>query len=99
MTPPRKELVIEVECVRVVRRRVPAFTEYCAPCGRPVDSIEAAELSAMFETTRDELVARLTGLGVHLNLDRTGRLSVCYNSLQTSLRRENLLPRNSLAGG
>lgn len=98
MTTPRKELVIEVECVRVVRRRVPAFTEYCNRCGHSADSVEATELSAMFETARDELLARLAGLGVHVNLGRSGRLSVCYRSLQEALRRENLLPRNSLPG-
>ena len=98
MTPPRKELVIEVECVRVVRRRVPAHTEFCSPCGGPVDAVEAAELSSMFETTQVELVARLTGLGVHVNAGPLGRLSVCYHSLQAALRRENLLPRTSLPG-
>lgn len=98
MTGPGKELVIEVECVRVVRRRVPAFTQYCPPCGRAVDSVEAGDLSSMFETNEAELVARLAGLGVHVNPGPSGRLGVCYHSLQASLRRENLLPGTSLLG-
>ena len=98
MTPPRKELVIEVECVRVVRRRVAAFTQSCASCGRSVDAVEAGDLSSMFETTRDEIVARLEGLGVHVNRGPSGTPTVCYPSLQAFLRRENLLPRNSLPG-
>ena len=98
MTPARKELVIEVECVRVVRRRVPAHAVFCPPCRGTVDAVEAAELSTMFETTQAELIARLSDLGVHVNPGAGGRLSVCYHSLQAALRRENLLPRASLPG-
>lgn len=98
MTQPRKELVIEVECVRVVRRRVPAFTEYCNACATQMDSVEATELSGMFEMTIDELVARLFGLGVHINLDRNGAKSICYHSFQAALKRKNLLPSSSLSG-
>ena len=98
MNSPRRELVIEVECVRVVRRRVRAITEFCAPCGGAVDAVEAADLSSMFEITQGELVERLMGLGVHLNPMTSGGLSICYHSLQAVLRRENLLPRSSLPG-
>jgi hypothetical protein len=96
MTAPRRELVIEVECIRVVRRRVQASTEFCSPCGGAVDAVEAADLASMFEITQAELVARLSGLGVHVNEKPSGDLSVCYESLQAALRRENMLPRTSL---
>jgi hypothetical protein len=98
MTPPGRELVIEVECVRVVRRRVRASKEFCSPCGVTVDTVEAADLSSMFEITQSELVSRLCGIGVHINRKPSGDLSVCYHSLQAALRRENLLPRSSLPG-
>jgi hypothetical protein len=98
MTPPRRELVIEVECVRVVRRRVKALLEFCSPCGGAVDAVEASDLSSMFEITEPELLARLIGIGVHVNRKPSGDLSVCYRSLQVALHRENLLPRTSLPG-
>ena len=72
--------------------------EFCSPCGVTVDTVEAADLSSMFEITQAELVARLAGLGVHVGMKASGDLSVCYKSLQAALRRENLLPRPTLPG-
>ena len=83
MTRPGKELIIELERVRVVRRRVATVRMFCSGC---------SEYGDFFEIPMTDHLAILDRFSIHTESSSTGVIHVCSRSLLALLKRRNRCP-------
>lgn len=98
-----RQLVIEIERVQTVRRRVPTTHGYCRDCGSSVDLIDIADLACVFEVSVADAVLQLRRRRIHMLHLAGGNISVCVDSLLTrsdpdSPMLNRSLPPSSSAG-
>ena len=92
MTRPGKELIIELERVRVVRRRVATVRMFCSGCSEYEDFVAASRLAAVFEIPMTDHLAILDRFSIHTESSSTGVIHVCSRSLLALLKRRNRCP-------
>jgi hypothetical protein len=81
--PSPRQLVIEVERVNLVRRRLATFLGYCHECRTPADLVDVKELSKVFEIPTSDAIIQLHGRRIHLQSLSDGKIAVCVDSLMT----------------
>ena len=77
----QRQLVIEVERVQTVRRKVPIAAGYCRDCRCPVDLIDVADLARVFEVSVADAVLQLKRRRIHLLDLSASTILVCADSL------------------
>lgn len=77
----QKQLVIELERVQTVRRRIPTRLGHCLDCREPADLVELADLARLFEVSVAEAVLQLQRRRIHMQHLDTGSIAVCAGSL------------------
>jgi len=79
----QRQLVIEVERVQTVRRRVPTTAGYCRDCRREVDLVDIGDLARVFEVSVADAVLQLRRRRIHMLHVSGGAIFVCADSLLT----------------
>lgn len=77
----QRHLVIEVERVQTVRRRVPTVRGHCRDCRAAADLVELSDLAHLFEVSVADAVLQLRGRGIHMQHPSDGNIVVCTSSL------------------
>ena len=90
MTRQGRELIIELERVRLVRRRVATVRMFCNGCSEYGDFVTATRLAAVFEIPITDHLSVLGRYGIHTESSATGIVHVCSRSLLAALNRKNL---------
>jgi hypothetical protein len=76
-----RQLVVEVERVYTVRRRIATFLGYCKECRTTADLVDIRKLSQLFEISPSDAVLQLRGRLMHLQSLGDGVIAVCVDSL------------------
>lgn len=73
----QREIVIEFETVRLIRRRTKTKLEYCKGCGGEADFVELKTAAQLFGTAETDLAAFVASNTVHTDDD----IDICIPSL------------------
>jgi hypothetical protein len=76
-----RQLVIEIERIRKVRRRIATILGYCRECRAPADLVDLEDLGRLFEVSVPDAVLQLRRRRIHLQHLGSGTLAVCVDSL------------------
>jgi hypothetical protein len=76
-----KEIIIEIERVRVVQKRSPRYKAYCLECREETEFMTMTEAAAISETSIQKIF-QCTEVGtLHTTVAPNGTVLVCLNSL------------------
>jgi hypothetical protein len=79
----QRQLVLEIERVQTVRRRIATVRGHCIQCCAPVDLVELAELAGLFDVSVADAVRQLRRRRIHVRRLPEGSIVVCVESLLT----------------
>ena len=100
----QREVVVEFECVRLIRKRCKTHVMACSCCGRETDFLSLGEASRLFETAECDLFRFLSENACHFQTCPAGIVHICLATLLKTMRerscpaRLDLMPANELAG-
>ena len=92
----QRELIIEFERVRVVRKKARTHLRLCRNCGREVDFVALREASALFTTPPEDLVNFIKLNHIHFETGADGEIHICLISFLDCLKRSTNLSRIKL---
>jgi hypothetical protein len=84
----QREVVLEIEHVRVVRKRARTSLRSCRDCGRTTDFITLAEASELFSTTPAVLFEFSQSSVCHHRLEDESDLFLCLTSLLAAMSKK-----------
>lgn len=93
-----REIVIELESIKITRKRARTRLAYCCECEHEADYLGIAEATEIFETAIDELLSFIVETGCHQVLDDHGHTQVCLNSLLSRFRTKLQYPNLTIRG-
>lgn len=83
----RRQVVVEIEKVQLIRKRAPSVSFFCANCARHTDFVSAPDAATLFEVDPDELFQTLRNKEVHLQVSAGSGIHICVTSLMTFFER------------
>ena len=86
-TAPQRDLVLEIEQVRVVRRRIETSLFFCRECGRSTYFIELVRAAELFGLTNPELYEFVQTNRCHFMVASGGEICVCVTDLLAAMSR------------
>jgi hypothetical protein len=81
ISPPRREIVVELERVQLIRRRAATVPMFCVACAAPGEFVAAAEAARLFDISVDETVNRMRASHVHFQRESNGEIYFCVTSV------------------
>lgn len=82
----QREIVIEFERVRIVRKRAKTRFLACRACASEVDFISLGEAATLFDTRAAQLFQFIKANSGHYEVDSNGEIHVCLVSLLASMK-------------
>lgn len=83
----RRQVVVEIEKVQLIRKRAPSISLFCANCTRHTDFVSAPDAATLFEVDPDELFQTLRNKEVHLQVSAASGIHICVTSLMAFFER------------
>jgi hypothetical protein len=77
----RRQVVVEIEKVQLIRKRAPSISLFCANCGQHTDFVSAPDAATLFEVDPDELFQTLRSKEVHMQVSEASGIHICVTSL------------------
>lgn len=78
----KKEIIIEIEQVRVICQRTKRALAWCGECSAESDFVNTSEAAALIDHTLDQ-IAEFASTGViHVGVTPAGTFLICLNSLR-----------------
>lgn len=84
-----REVIVEIERVRVIRKRARTKLLYCLECGSEADFVSLSESSKLFEVSETVLKGFLDANDCHCQRNTCGQIYICVGSLLTSMQTIN----------
>ena len=81
----QREIVIEFEQVKMIRKRAKTELHHCDNCGRLVDFVSLQTAATLFEIGKDKLAEFVYERGIHIET-AVGDGSVCVTSLLETMQ-------------
>lgn len=81
----QREIVIEFEQVKMIRKRAKTKLHHCESCGRLVDFVSLGTAATLFEINREKLSEFISGKGIHIRATVDDG-SVCVTSLLDTMQ-------------
>jgi hypothetical protein len=82
----KREIVIEIERIRVIRKRAKTELVFCGKCGKIVDFVSLVDVSALFMTETHKIFKFLTDNGCHFYEEINGDIYICLIELLETMR-------------
>ena len=76
-----REVVLEIEHVRIVRKRATTNLGFCGECKKATDFITIERAAKLFSTTPSELFEFTQSAGCHFRVENCQNISVCLTDL------------------
>lgn len=86
----QREIVIEFEQVKMIRKRAKTELHHCDSCGRLVDFVSLQTAATLFEIGKDKLAEFVYERGIHIEI-AVGDGSVCVTSLLETMQTQKQL--------
>jgi hypothetical protein len=77
----QREVVLEIEHVKVVRKRAKTNLAFCRECNKATDFIMIARAAKLFSTSPSELIEFAQSVGCHFRVDNGQNISLCLTDL------------------
>lgn len=81
----QREIVIEFEQVRMIRKRAKTELHHCRSCGRQVDFVSLRTAATLFEIGQNKLSEFISANSIHIEAAVDGG-SVCVTSLLETMQ-------------
>ncbi|MBK7512213.1 MAG: hypothetical protein IPI76_08115 [Chloracidobacterium sp.] len=86
MTPKgKREIVVEYEQIRLIRKRARTALAHCDKCGTEADFVRLTDAAELFETNADNIFKFANGSG-HFRAANGGDITLCLPSLLAAMR-------------
>ena len=85
----KREVIVEIERVQVVRKRAKTLYMICKECGRKVDFVSLNDASTVFETEAADLVKFATANRCHIRNHSTGGVHICLVAFIAAMKRNH----------
>jgi len=82
----KREIVIEFERVRLVRKKAQTHLIFCRECGREVDFVPLREAAALFATPAENLWQFVRAHRSHFETSAGGEIFICLASLLVRMK-------------
>jgi hypothetical protein len=87
----QREVVLEIERVKLVRKRMKTSIRFCRSCGRSTDFIQLIKAAGFFEVTASELFDFICLNHSHFQLGNEDEIYICLADLLAAMnKRVNL---------
>jgi hypothetical protein len=87
-TSPQREVVVEVERIKRIRRRMRTSLRFCSDCSRSTDFIPLAKAGGLFGATPEELFEFIRSNHCHFLVDNEGEIHICLPDLLAAMSRK-----------
>ena len=95
----QRDVVLEIEQVRVVRRRMKTSLLFCRGCAKSADFIELVKAADLFGVTNAELYEFTRTNRCHFTVAGGGEIYVCVTDLLAAMSRRLKTASFKLLGG
>ena len=85
----QREIVIEFEKVRLIRKRAKTTLTHCDGCGAESDVVSHVEAAELFETTPADLFQFIKQNNCHYHISNNGKTHLCVVSLLEHMHQQN----------
>jgi hypothetical protein len=93
-----REIVIEFEHVRLVRKRCKTHFMLCSKCQADSDFISLTEAASLFTVEREKLLQFIKANSIHYNAGSGGEIYVCLVSFLASMKTRAKVPQMKMIG-
>jgi hypothetical protein len=83
-----REVVLEIEHVKVVRKRARTSLSFCRECDRTTDFISVASAAQLFSTTPSELFEFTQSYVCHFRLEEKQNVLLCLTDLLAAMSKK-----------
>ncbi len=77
----RREIVIEVERVQLIRRRAKTISLFCGNCTAKTDFVSVTDAARLFEVRVDDLFRTIREKEIHMQVSSHSGIHICIASL------------------
>ena len=85
---PKREVVLEIEHIKVTRKRAQTSLGFCRECGRTEDFISVASGAELFSITPSELFEFTQSYGCHFRVENDQYIFLCLTDLLTAMSKK-----------
>ena len=93
-----REVVLEIEHVKVVRKRAKTNLAFCRECSKTTDFITVARAAELFSTTTIEMFEFSQSQGCHFRVDQSQNVLLCLTDLLTAMSKRMRMGTVKLLG-
>ena len=86
--PGRREVVVEIERVKIVRRRAATTIRWCPECRSTTDFIPLLNAAALFAIDSTKLFEFATRNGCHVSTETGDEILICLSDLLEAMKRK-----------
>lgn len=94
----KREIVIEIERVRTIRKRAQTTLVECPKCQAAADVLSLTDASGLFEVPPEELFEFVKRSACHYRILADDQVELCVPSLLAGMQRQNGLSPRRLSG-
>jgi hypothetical protein len=80
------EVVVEIERVQLIRKRIKTHSMCCEECGRQMEFISICEAADLFSTDADRIFHFITHGPCHFRSDGRGNVDICLVGFLETMR-------------
>lgn len=84
-TCPQREVVVEIEHTRVVRKRTSTSIRFCPGCGKQTDFVPLAKAAELFDLAPATIYEFITRYSCHFAAGKEGEIHICLADLLTAM--------------
>lgn len=81
-----REIVVEYEQIKLIRKRASTEVAYCPDCGDMADFLQLADATGLFESDGERIIRFCNGNDCHYVTREDGEIGLCLPSLLASIR-------------
>jgi len=86
--PADREVVLEIEHIKIIRKRAKTTLRFCRECARTTDFISVAGAAELFSTTPAELFEFTQSYGCHYGVENEEHILLCLTDLLTGMSKK-----------
>ena len=94
-----REVVLEIEHVKVVRKRAKTKLGFCRDCKSTTDFIPVAKAAELFSTTADAIFEFTQSNGCHFRIETDQSINLCLSNLLAAMSKRMRTGTVKLLGG
>ena len=85
----KREVIVEVERVQIIRKRAKSLYMICKECGCKADFVSVDDAALVFETASSDLIAFAAANNCHIKEFISGGVHICLIAFIAAMKRNN----------